>query len=71
MKIHIILEKFWLLIAILTSLLTLYLMFKDGFIAAKYYLLITGLVWGMFLVRRGIRKRMEKIENEKKQDSKK
>ena len=71
MKIHIILEKFWLLIAILTSLLTIYLMFKDGLVAAKYYLLITGLVWGMFLIRRGIRKRLEKIENEKKQDSKK
>lgn len=71
MKVHIILEKFWFVIAILTTLLTIYLVFKDGYTAAKYYLLITGLVWGMFLVRRGIRKRLDKFENEKKTDSKK
>lgn len=71
MKVHIILEKFWLIIAILTSLLTIYLIFNEGLVAAKYYLLITGLVWGMFLVRRGIRKRLEKFENEKKTDPKK
>lgn len=71
MKIHIILEKFWFTIAILITLLTIYLGFKDGFDAAKFYLLITGLVWGMFLVRRGIRKRFEKLENEKNQEVKK
>lgn len=70
MKFHIILEKFWLVIAIITSLLTVYLMFKDGFNPAKYYLLITGLVWGMYLIRKGIRKRLEKIENEKNKNSK-
>ncbi|MCT4582571.1 MAG: hypothetical protein N4A35_14235 [Flavobacteriales bacterium] len=71
MKIHILLEKFWFGVAILTTLLTLYLIVKDGFNGAKFYILITGLVWGMFLVRRGIRKRMDKFENEQKQENKK
>jgi len=31
MKIHIILEKFWLVIAILASTLTVYLIIIDGF----------------------------------------
>lgn len=71
MKIHIILEKFWFVVALLTTLFTIYLTFKDGFNGAKFYILITGLVWGMFLVRRGIRKRMDKFENQKKEESKK
>ena len=71
MKIHIILEKFWLVVASLATLLTIYLITIDGFKAAQFYVLIVGLIWGMFLVRRGIRKRFEKIENEKNQDNKK
>lgn len=71
MKLHIILEKFWLVIAIITTLLTIYLIIKDGVNAAKFYVLITGLVWGMYLVRRGIRKRMDKIKIEEKQNNKK
>lgn len=71
MKIHIILEKFWFVVGVLTTLLTIYLTVKDGFNGAKFYILITGLVWGMFLVRRGIRKRMDKFENQKKEESKK
>lgn len=71
MKVHIILEKFWFIVATLATLLTIYLIIIDGFEAAKFYTLIVGLVWGMFLIRRGIRRRLEKFENEKKQDSKK
>ena len=71
MRIHIILEKFWLVVALLATILTIYLIIVDGFEAAKFYVLIVGLVWGMFLIRRGIRRRLEKFENEKKQDTKK
>jgi len=68
---HVILEKFWLVIAILATMLTLYLITIDGFNAAIYYILITGLVWGMYLIRRGIRIRLGKMEEEKKKQDKK
>lgn len=71
MKIHIILEKFWFVVACLATLLTLYLIILDGFNGARFYLLIVGLIWGMYLVRRGIRRRLEKFENERKEDAKK
>ena len=63
------LEKFWLVIAIIATLVTLYLMFQDGIEPAKYYILLTGMVWAMFLIRRGIRIRLEKIDKERKESS--
>ncbi len=68
---HVFLEKFWMVIAILATLLTFYLIIIDGFEAAIYYVLITGLVWGMYLIRRGIRIRLGKMEEERKENSKK
>ncbi len=62
---HVILEKFWLLIAVLATLLTIYLIVIDGAEAAIYYVLITGLVWGMYLIRRGIRIRLAKLQEKK------
>jgi len=68
---HVFLEKFWMVIAILATLLTIYLIAIDGFNAAIYYILITGLVWGMYLIRRGIRIRLAKMDEEQKNDKKK
>ncbi len=63
-KIHIILERFWLIVASLASLSTLYYYFKDGAEGILYFIIITGLAWVMFFMRRGIRKRYEKIDAE-------
>jgi len=64
-KIHIILERFWLVVASLAALSTLYYYIQDGSEGILYFLIITGLAWVMFFMRRGIRKRYEKIAEEK------
>ncbi len=65
------LEKFWLVVAIIATLVTLYLIVKDGLEPTKYYILLTGMVWAMFLIRRGIRIRLEKIDKERKESESK
>jgi len=60
-----------LAISVFATVLTIYLIFVDGFTAAKYYILITGLAWGMYLIRKGIRKRLEKFESDKSEENKK
>lgn len=59
-KVHLYLERFWLGIAILATIVTSIYAFQDGIYNTRIFWLITGISWAMFFVRRGIRKRMEK-----------
>ena len=59
-KVHLYLEKFWLGIAILATIVTTIYTFQDGFSKTRIFWLITGVAFAMFFVRRGVRKRMEK-----------
>jgi hypothetical protein len=59
-KVHLYLERFWLGIAILATIVTSIYAFQDGFTNTRVFWLITGISWAMFFVRRGVRKRMEK-----------
>lgn len=65
-----VLELFWLVIASLSTLLTLIIGFMDGFKGIKIFLLVCGLAWGVYLIRRGLRIRLEKIDAEKKSKGK-
>ena len=57
-----ILEKFWLVIAIVTLLFSIVIGFVDDWVWEKVatYFLLSGLAWGIYLIRRGLRKRLEK-----------
>ena len=57
-----VLEKFWLIIAIATLLLSIVLGFMDDWVWRKVatYFLLSGLAWGIYLIRRGLRKRLDK-----------
>jgi len=57
-----ILEKFWLIIAIATLLLSIVIGFVDDWVWEKVvtYFLLSGLAWGVYLIRRGLRKRLDK-----------
>tara|TARA_B100001964_G_C13835755_1_gene423567 strand:- start:329 stop:571 length:243 start_codon:yes stop_codon:yes gene_type:complete len=57
-----ILEKVWLVIAILTLLLSIVIGFIDNWVWEKVvtYFLLSGLAWGVYLIRRGLRKRLDK-----------
>ena len=70
-KVHLYLERFWLIVASVLTLAVIVYLFQDGWDSTKYLLLIVGLAWGMFLFRRGVRRRMEKYEASKPQKKKK
>ena len=54
------LEKFWLVIAIVSTLGSLVIGFIDNFKGVTAYFLLSLMAWGIFLIRRGLRKRLEK-----------
>tara|TARA_B100000900_G_C20533826_1_gene697480 strand:- start:924 stop:1124 length:201 start_codon:yes stop_codon:yes gene_type:complete len=54
------LEKFWFFIAIAATIGSLLIHVFSGFEISKNYYLITLMAWGIFLIRRGLRKRFEK-----------
>jgi len=59
-KVHLYLERFWLIVAVILTIVTTIYMFQDGWKKSQLFWLLTGLTWGMFLFRRGVRKRMDK-----------
>lgn len=66
-KINRFLEIFWLVVASLTTLGSIVVAFIDGFVFMTYMsFLFAGLAWGVYMVKVGIRKRMEVIEQVKK-----
>ena len=56
------LEKVWLVIAIVTLLISLIIGFVDNWEWDKVanYFLLSGLAWGIYLIRRGLRIRLDK-----------
>ena len=56
------LQKFWFVIAIIASLLAVIISILDNFENVQVYYLLALLAWGIYLVRRGLRKRLSKNE---------
>jgi hypothetical protein len=54
------LEKFWFMIAIVSTLGSLVIGFIDEFQGVSAYFLLSLMAWGIFFIRRGLRKRFEK-----------
>lgn len=63
-KTYVFMEKAWLYVSIAFTLFTIYIVIKEGFAGFKFYALLTGLTWGMYLVRRGMRRRVDKMISE-------
>ena len=57
-----ILEKVWLVIAFSTLVFSFIIAFIEDWVWNKVtiYFLLSGLAWGMYLIRRGLRKRLDK-----------
>ena len=60
------LEKFWLVIAVVSTLGSLVILVVDNLKVLSTlsltpaYFLLSLIAWGIFLIRRGLRKRLEK-----------
>jgi len=59
-RINRILEIFWLVIAIVCAFLSIFYIYKEGFQTGKYYLFLPAIALGMYLLRRVLRKKLEK-----------
>tara|TARA_B110000305_G_C19075389_1_gene463668 strand:+ start:422 stop:637 length:216 start_codon:yes stop_codon:yes gene_type:complete len=62
-KMNNILEKFWLAVATIATVFTIVIGFIDNFKGIRVFLILCGLAWGLYFIRRGLRKRLEKIDN--------
>ena len=54
------LEKIWLVIAIISTIIALYFAIIDQFNGDFIYFFLAVLAWGIYLVRRGLGKRLNK-----------
>tara|TARA_X000000368_G_C22892738_1_gene650404 strand:+ start:428 stop:628 length:201 start_codon:yes stop_codon:yes gene_type:complete len=52
-------EKIWLVISILFTISAIYFSIIDDFVNNKAYYLLTVISWGIYLIRRGLSKRLE------------
>lgn len=59
-KMHRLVERFWLLVVIVTSLVTAWWWYRDGMDAHKWAPVIPALALLWYLLRRFMRKRLEK-----------
>jgi len=51
-------EKVWLVISILSTISAIYFSIIDNFDNNKPYYLLTVMSWGIYLIRRGLSKRL-------------
>ena len=51
-------EKIWLVISIISTISAIYFSFVDDFANNKAYYLLTIMSWGIYLIRRGLSKRL-------------
>ena len=58
-----IMEKVWFYIALLATATSLVIGFVDHWQGVLTYFLLTGLAWGIFLIRRGVRIKLDKSSN--------
>jgi ABC-type nitrate/sulfonate/bicarbonate transport system permease component len=54
------LEKIWFVIAIIASFFAIVISILDNFENVQVYYLLALLAWGIYFVRRGLRKRLSK-----------
>jgi hypothetical protein len=52
-------EKIWLVISIISTISAIYFSLIDDFANNKAYYLLTVMSWGIYLIRRGLSKRLE------------
>jgi uncharacterized membrane protein len=58
-KLNRFLERFWMVVASLATIGSIIIAFLDGFYYSVPFFLLSGIAWGIYLVKVGIRKRME------------
>ncbi len=51
------LEKFWLVVAVLSTIAALIFAFIDEFSGIEVYFLLSLMAWGIYLIRRGLSKK--------------
>tara|TARA_B100001057_G_scaffold362940_1_gene365576 strand:- start:137 stop:337 length:201 start_codon:yes stop_codon:yes gene_type:complete len=51
------LEKFWLVVAVLSTIAAFIFGFIDDFSGVEVYFLLSLMAWGIYLIRRGLRKK--------------
>jgi hypothetical protein len=54
------LEKIWLVIAIIGTISAIVISIIDSFENVEVYYLLALMAWGIYLIRRGLRKRLSK-----------
>jgi hypothetical protein len=54
------LEKIWLVIAIISTVFAVIISIFDNFEGVEVYFLLSLMAWGIFLIRRGLRKKLSK-----------
>lgn len=59
-KVHLYLERFWMIVSIILTVVTTIYMIQDGWMSSRLFWLLTGISWAMFFMRRGVRRRLEK-----------
>lgn len=69
-KFNLYLERFWFIVIFLVAIFCVYEFIVDGVETGKWYLVALVIPIIMWLVRRGIRVRMEKYEQEMQNKSK-
>lgn len=55
-------ERFWFVMASLATIGSIIIAFIDGIKFALFYFLLSGIAWGLYLVKMGIRKRLEILD---------
>jgi hypothetical protein len=58
-------EIFWLIATVITCVMVIYLIATEGYEKNKWYVLIPFLAFALYLLRRGVRKKIQK-DREKK-----
>jgi len=53
-------EKVWLLISLISTLAAIVISIIDNFKEVKVYYLLSVMAWGIYLIRRGLSKRLDR-----------
>jgi len=53
-------EKVWLLISLISTLAAIVISIIDNFKEVKVYYILSVMAWGIYLIRRGLSKRLDR-----------
>ena len=53
-------EKIWLIISLISTLAAIVISIIDNFKEVKVYYLLSIMAWGIYLIRRGLSKRLDR-----------